>query len=77
MRLIDSGTQVRFTLEHYQWLDHAGLWPRKLSRRDYTGIVVGWPPGKARTPGVVHVTWTRGVAQSTWHFADNLEEVGA
>lgn len=74
-RIVQLGDIVVYTQGHYLWLQTANRWPNKQApRRDYTGDIIEVSDEYPDAP-LVRVKWRYG--RATWHFADNVEKVGA
>ena len=80
--MIEVGSRVRYTVEHFQWLDRADRWPQLPHRLAFLGTVVGTAPD-----GVASVDWDAGrpwpshrglvvrhTTMPTVHLEQNLEE---
>jgi hypothetical protein len=79
---MDVGDSVRYTVDHWRWLESAGKAAKSTlgsdgARRTWTGVVVG----KEADGRVLKVRWTYGAAFSRSkdrrslmsHFSENLE----
>lgn len=72
-KAVELGSRVVFSVEHYGWMEQAGIWERRYGRRagrlNVTGEVLS-----VRGDGTCKVGWWRaGVMMEQFHFVSNLE----